>query len=122
MEVIKSGTGPREDATNAPLFVGGKVTRQPLVDREVSDYFNFGLVSFAAGARNKFHTHTSDQVLFVTRGTGLVASRSEQIEVHEGDTILIPRGEEHWHGATADSDFTHISLQSADSPTTQIEP
>ena len=122
MKLIKNGTGPREDATNAPLFVGGKVTRQPLVGREVSDYFNFGLVSFAAGARNKFHAHTSDQVLFITSGRGLVTTRAEQVEVGEGDTILIPRGEEHWHGATADSDFTHISLQSADSTTTQIEP
>ena len=122
MKVLKNGEGFTEDATNAPLFVGGRVTRQPLVGHNVSDYFNFGLVTFAAGARNKFHSHTSDQVLFVTNGTGLVTTEAEQIEVGEGDTILIPKGEKHWHGATADSDFTHISLQSADSTTTQIEP
>jgi quercetin dioxygenase-like cupin family protein len=39
-----------------------------------------------------------------------------------GDTVLIPKGEKHWHGATPDSDFTHISLQSADSTTEQLEP
>ncbi len=122
VKVIKNGTGPSEDATNAPLFVGGRVTRRPLVGREVSDYFNFGLVSFAAGARNKFHAHTSDQVLYITSGKGLVTTDAEQVEVGEGDTVLIPKGEKHWHGATAGSGFTHISLQSADSTTEQLEP
>lgn len=122
MKVIKHGEGFTEDATNTPLFVGGRVTRQPLVGHSVSDYFNFGLVTFAAGSRNKFHSHTSDQILFVTNGTGLVTTEAEQVEVGEGDTILIPKGEKHWHGATANSEFTHISLQSAVSTTTQIEP
>ena len=122
MKVIRKGTAPTEDATNAPLFEGGRVTRQPLFGPSATEYFNFSLVSFAAGARNKFHTHTSDQVLFVTEGTGFVASRSERVEVSEGDAVLVPSGEEHWHGATPDSGFTHISLQAAGSTTTQIEP
>ena len=39
MEVIKHGTVPEEDATNAPIFYGGKVTRQPLVGGDRSRYY-----------------------------------------------------------------------------------
>ena len=89
MEVIKNGSVPEEDATNAPLFYGGAVSRQPIVGGGKSSYYNFSQVNFAAGAKNKFHTHTSDQILFVTKGVGIVANESEEIEISEGDTALI---------------------------------
>ena len=117
MEVIKNGSVPEEDATNSPIFYGGKVSRQPIVGPERSTFYNFGQINFAAGAKNKFHTHTSDQILFVTGGRGYVASESEQIEIAPGDTAFIPAGEKHWHGATNDSDFSHISLTTPDSQT-----
>lgn len=118
MRVIKKGEAPQEDATNAPIFLGGKVTRESIVGPDVSRYYNFTIVRFAKGARNKFHTHTSDQVLYVTEGRGIVATEKEQVVIEEGDTAFIPAGEKHWHGATDDSDFAHISLTSADSKTT----
>ena len=77
MEVIKNGSVPEEDATTAPLFYGGAVSRQPIVGGGKSSYYNFSQVNFAAGAKNKFHTHTSDQILFVTKGMGIVANESE---------------------------------------------
>lgn len=117
MEVIRHGSVPEEDVTDAPIFYGGKVTRQPLVGGDRSQYYNFALVNFSAGAKNKFHTHTSDQILFVTGGRGYVSSESEQIEIASGDTAFIPAGEKHWHGATDDSDFSHISLTTPDSTT-----
>ena len=117
MEVIKHGTVPEEDATNAPIFYGGRVTRQPLVGGDRSRYYNFALVNFGAGAKNKFHTHSSDQILFVTSGRGYVVSEAERIEIAPGDTAFIPAGEKHWHGATDDSDFSHISLTTPDSTT-----
>ena len=121
MKVVRNGSVPEQDATSSPLFFGGEVSRQPLVGGEVSKYFNFGIVSFKAGARNKFHTHTSDQVLFVTKGRGIVATSSEQAVVKRGDTIFIPAGERHWHGATPKSDFAHISLTAPDSKTAMAE-
>jgi quercetin dioxygenase-like cupin family protein len=117
MDVIKSGSVPAEDASSAPIFFGGKVTRQPIVGGDRTRYYNFGLVNFSAGAKNKFHTHTVDQILFVTEGRGYVASETEQIEIGVGDTAFIPAGEKHWHGATDDSDFSHISLTTPDSQT-----
>jgi quercetin dioxygenase-like cupin family protein len=72
--------------------------------------FNMSNVNFSAGARNKFHTHSSDQVLIVTAGTGIVATDDGESIVNVGDLVHIPAGEKHWHGATKDSDFSHISL------------
>lgn len=30
--------------------------------------------------------------------------------MHVGDVVVIPAGTKHWHGATQDSQFTHISV------------
>lgn len=118
MKVIRRDDAPEQDATDAPIFVGGKVTRRPLVSDGLSDYYNFNVVEFAPGARNKFHTHSSDQILFVTKGRGIVSTETEDAAVSEGDTILIAAGEKHRHGAGPDSAFAHISLTTPDSKTT----
>jgi quercetin dioxygenase-like cupin family protein len=121
MEVIRKDQGVEEDLSDAPIFFGGKVTKRPIVDKAKTQYFDFNVVSFKAGARNKFHTHTSDQILYVTKSHGIIASEDEEVIIEEGDTAFIPAGEKHWHGATAESDFSHISLQSADSITTVLD-
>lgn len=103
-----------------PIFVG-KVTRQTYVTSEESSSYNLSNVIFAPGARNKPHRHSHDQVLIVTYGTGIVATEAGQAEVHQGDLILIPAGEKHWHGATASSTFSHISLTVAGGETEVVE-
>ena len=105
---------PRE----TPLFTGA-VTLQPLIP-EGGDY-NMAVVNFGKGVRNKFHTHESDQILIVTAGKGIVATELEQREVTVGDVILFPTGEKHWHGATEDSEFSHIYVSKAGQKTKQIE-
>ena len=117
MHVVRKDQNPSEDRSDAPIFYGGKVTGQAIIGGGTSKNFNFNKVSFAAGAKNHFHTHTSDQILYVIGGRGYVATESEQIEITEGDAAFIPAGEKHWHGATDDSDFSHISLTAPDSQT-----
>ena len=68
------------------------------------------MVHFSRGAVNVFHTHTFDPVLYVTEGTGMVATENEEVTVTPGTVILIPAGESHWHGATKDSVFSHIAI------------
>src|SRR6185437_16513970 len=97
MKVVSTNGIPREAAVS-PLFTG-EVFRQVIVDPAESKSFNFSIVNFSAGSRNKFHQHTSDQILIVTEGTGVVATDSEERTVTVGDVILIPAGENHWHGA-----------------------
>ena len=119
MKVIKPSAVPAEPATS-PLFTG-EVSRQPIVTPEMSQHFNLGIVNFPAGVRNKMHTHSSDQVLFVTEGTGIIATETTQQEIAVGDVVHIPAEEKHWHGATAHSHFSHIALTAKGSTTTQYE-
>ena len=70
---------------------------------------------------DKFHSHDSEQVLIVTSGRGYIATEAEKIEITPGDVVLIPAGEKHWHGATEDSDFSHIYLSQLGSELTQLE-
>ena len=49
-------------------------------------------------------------ILYVTRGKGIVATEKEEIEVTAGTLVLFPAGENHWHGAAKDSEFSHISI------------
>jgi quercetin dioxygenase-like cupin family protein len=120
MKVLKPDEIPAEP-TNSPLFTGGPVTRQPLLTPETSNNFNLAIVNFSAGARNKMHTHSSDQVLFVTAGKGIIATEARQEVIGVGDVVDIPAEEKHWHGATRDSSFSHIALTAKGSTTTQVE-
>src|SRR2546425_4008407 len=121
MKVHKPSEIPAQPV-NAPLFTGGPVTRQTLLTPEASNNFNLGIVNFSPGARNKMHTHSSDQVLFVTAGKGIIATETEQQIIIPGDVVHIPSEEKHWHGATPDSAFSHIALTAKGSTTTQVEP
>ena len=116
MNVIKMSEVPSEEATS-DLFKG-KVTRQPLINAEMSGQFRANLVSFNPGARNVFHSHTNDQVLYVTEGKGIVATKEEEHAVMPGTIILIPAGELHWHGAVPDSSFAHIAFSIPGAKTT----
>lgn len=120
MKVIKLSQVSPEKSTSA-LFTGGEVTAQRIVTPDMTKNFTLSQVNFSRGARNKFHAHTSDQVLIVTAGRGIVATEKEQVVVGVGDIIHIPSGEKHWHGATPSSSFSHIYVSAVDSKTTQLE-
>ena len=120
MKIIKPAEVPAQPATS-PLFTG-EVSRQPILTPEMSQNFNLGIVNFPAGVRNKMHTHSSDQVLFVTVGKGIIATETEEKEITVGDIVHITAEEKHWHGATHDSAFSHIALTAKGSTTQQLEP
>jgi quercetin dioxygenase-like cupin family protein len=120
MKVIKPTEVPQESA-DSPLFTGGSVTRQPLVTPDMGNDFSINIVNFSAGARNKMHIHTSDQVLFVTAGKGIIATETAEEVIIIGDVVHVSAGEKHWHGATPDSAFSHIALTAKGSRTTQVE-
>ncbi len=120
MKVIRMSEVPEEPAISA-LFTGGAVTRQSLVTEQMGRDFVASVVNFSEGTKNKFHSHTSDQILIVTAGTGVVAMEREEVVVGVGDIIHIPAGEKHWHGATKDSHFSHITVTRLGSKLTQLE-
>jgi quercetin dioxygenase-like cupin family protein len=94
---------------------------QPIVGPELSKNFLISQVNFGKGVRNKFHSHTIDQVLIVTEGRGIVATDDETVTVGPGDVVFIPAGEKHWHGAAEGATFSHLYVMSPDSKTTQLE-
>ncbi len=88
----------------------GKVIRQLLIDHNVTGGLGVVMVHFSPGARLNLHTHSGEQILFVTEGKGIVATEKEEYIVTPGAVIYIPPGEAHWHGATSDTPFSHIAL------------
>lgn len=68
-------------------------------------------VHFEAGARTKPHLHHTGQVLYVTDGEGIVATRDGRRTVRPGQLITVDRDEWHWHGGTPDSPMTHLTIQ-----------
>ncbi len=103
------------------LFTGTQVSRQQILQAGESSNFNFGIVKFEAGSRNKFHKHSGDQILIVTEGTGKVATDNEVLSVTQGDVVLIPAQENHWHGAPDSTSMAHITITVAGSQTEQTE-
>ena len=103
------------------LMTGTQVWRQAILDPEDSDNFNFAIVAFDAGSRNKFHKHSGDQILVITEGTGTVATDDETLTVNGGDVVVIRAGENHWHGAPDGTSMAHITITVKGSQTEQTE-
>jgi len=119
MKVVRIDQVPAE--LGAGTLFTGPVTRQPVITGNLSQQFIMSQVNFSPGVRNKFHIHTSDQILIVTSGKGICATEKEEVTVGPGDVILFPAGERHWHGATKDSTFSHIYVIGVNNKTTQVE-
>ena len=110
MKVIKvSDVEPQEATSNV---LRGKVTSQSIIN-EGNDKLSIGLVNFSKGTVREFGAHTFDQVLYVTEGSGIISTETEEVTVTPGTFIFIPAGERHRHGSTEDSAFSHITIKSA---------
>lgn len=73
------------------------------------------VVRFESGGHTHWHSHPEGQVLHVLSGHGLVATADgTRHEIGPGDVVTARPGEIHWHGATPDSDMTHISVTASD--------
>ena len=108
-----------KETFDSTLFTGPDVTRQTLLPD--SKEYNCNVVNFGKGVRNKFHSHDHEQILIVTTGEGIIATETEEKMITVGDIVLIPAGEKHWHGATADSEFAHIFVSKLGTELTQLE-
>jgi len=105
----------------------GDVYLTPIYSGREPSRMTVGLVRFTPGARTNWHSHAVGQTLHITEGVGLVGTRDGQlVRVRAGDTVLCPPGEEHWHGAAADTFMSHLAMLEAKpdgaDPTTWLEP
>jgi len=109
MKIMKIADTP-EVPRSGGIFTG-TVGIKALVGPEIgSKDLSVAIVSFPKGVRNTFHSHTYDQCLWVLSGKGIIADEKQEVVVTEGMVAFIPAGERHWHGATDDSAFSHISI------------
>lgn len=111
MKIISIENVEAKDVSKDSLFFGGQVTTQFVLEEELkAPKLQVVLVKFASGARNKLHAHSTEQILIVTEGKGIIATKTEEHIVTPGMIAVILPGEEHWHGATKDSAFAHLSI------------
>lgn len=73
-------------------------------------------VTFEPGCRNHWHIHHGtagggDQILICTAGSGWYQAEGQQpVSMTPGVVIRVPAGTKHWHGAKADSWFSHLAF------------
>ncbi|MCM1062836.1 MAG: carboxymuconolactone decarboxylase family protein [Eubacterium sp.] len=75
-------------------------------------------VTFEPKCRNNWHIHNADkgggQILICVAGEGYYQEWGKEARrLHPGDVVNIPAGVKHWHGAAADSWFSHLALEAA---------
>ena len=106
---------------NPPAYFTGDVWLDMIATpQEPNQRMNVGRVRFAPGSRTAWHSHVLGQTLHITEGVALLQARGgEVIEVHAGQTVYTPPGEEHWHGATPDDFMEHLAMfEVGDDPAT----
>lgn len=109
--------GPKE-------YFTGTVWQDPINTAPPPARLTASRVAFEPGARTAWHTHPLGQTLYVVFGIGRVQTEGGPIrEIRPGDTVWIPPGEKHWHGASPSSGMVHIAMQEAQdgSPVTWME-
>ncbi len=73
-------------------------------------------VTFEPGCRNNWHIHHAasggGQILVCMAGRGFYQEWGKPArELRPGDVVNIPEGVKHWHGAAADSWFSHLAIE-----------
>ena len=112
MDIHRNGSRPTRRGP-ADYFTG-TVWLDPIVNAPAPARVAAARVSFEPGARTAWHTHPLGQTLYVVSGVGRVQKEGEPVrEIRAGDTVWIPPGEKHWHGAAPDHAMTHIAMQEA---------
>lgn len=107
------GTGAPNDAF-AQYFIG-KSFLNPLTQSGDSAVF-LANVTFAPRCRNNWHIHHAKsgggQLLICTAGEGWYQEEGKAaVSLTPGTVITIPAEVKHWHGAKADSWFSHIAVE-----------
>ena len=109
MDIKRNGSQP--SAKGPAEWFTGNVRIEPLHQAPAPARVSISNVTFEPGARTAWHSHPLGQTLIVTAGSGLVQSWGKPIEeIQPGNVVWSSPGEKHWHGATATSAMTHISI------------
>ena len=96
-------------------YFSGESFLNPLPDSQNGEFPLFN-VTFEPGCRNNWHAHHAKsgggQILICTAGEGWYQEEGEAArELVPGTVVVVPAGVKHWHGAKADSWFSHIAIE-----------
>ncbi len=107
---ITASAGTPTRRGNADWFTG-TVWQDPVIDAPAPARVRAARVTFEPGARTAWHTHPLGQTLHVLQGVGRVQALGGPVrEIRPGDTVWIPPGEKHWHGAAPDNGMVHLAM------------
>ena len=119
------GLGEANDAY-AQFFIGNSYLN-PLTDPKETVFV--ANVTFEPGCRNNWHIHRAakggGQLLLCVGGEGWYQEEGKPARsLKSGDVVTIPAGVKHWHGAKADSWFSHLAVEcpGEDTPNEWLEP
>lgn len=92
-------------------FIGKSYYCTLTSDKAQTDISN---VTFEPGCRNNWHIHHGcQQILVCVGGEGWYQEwGKDPVLMKPGDVIEIPLDTKHWHGATKNSYFAHLSIMS----------
>lgn len=109
MPVIRANARKTNRAAAANFT--GTVFSDEIVTPQAPSRMRASVVSFTPGARTAWHVHPVGQTLFCLSGVGRIQFEGEKVqELHPGDTVHIPPGVRHWHGAAPDRLFSHLAM------------
>ena len=110
MQIIKSNSRPTKKALSE--YFTGTVWQDSIIEAPEPARVRAVKVAFEPGSRTAWHTHPLGQTLYILSGVGLIGLRNKAPElIKSGDTVWIPPGEEHWHGASTNNSVIHIAIQ-----------
>ncbi|MBE1285973.1 MAG: cupin domain-containing protein [Rhodobacteraceae bacterium] len=112
MEVFPVGTS--NTVRGNPEWFIGRVWITRLCDTAVSAPLRTQRIVYEPSARSAWHSHPLGQVVHIIGGVGLFGRRGFAPRIaRAGETVWIPAGQEHWHGAAPDCLVEHIEVQQA---------
>ena len=103
-----------ENTGFAQYFIGNSYLN-PLTDPKNCAVF-MANVTFEPGCRNNWHIHHAKsgggQILLCVDGEGWYQEDGKPAQsLHPGDVVVIPPEVKHWHGAKANSWFSHLAIE-----------
>ena len=115
-EILKIASSPKNELfkVGAPndayaKYFAGQSYLNPLTKEGVK----ISNVTFEPGRRNNWHIHhKGGQILIATQGEGYYQEWGKPArKLKRGDIVNIPAEVKHWHGASANSWFSHLAVE-----------
>ena len=102
------------NTASAQYFVGNSYLK-PLT-KPGSSVVSIANVTFEPKCRNNWHIHHASkgggQILVCVEGEGWYQEEGKEAQkLMPGDVVTIPANVKHWHGASADSWFSHLAIE-----------